>query len=106
MKIIFFVFVSMALVGNASAIELVCKGREPRMQNQKPIYVDCSSRKDVIDILGAAWRELRKQGIGGSTENMCWKPYQKAQEIHPSIRLDNIAPTFFVQCNMALQYVK
>ena len=93
-------------VSNTYAIQLVCKGQQPQMQNQKPIYVDCSNRKEVIDMLGAAWGELRKQSIGGSTEDMCWKPYQKAKEMHPSIPFDGIASTFFMQCNMALQYVK
>lgn len=93
-------------VSNAQAAQLVCKGQQPQMQNQKPIYVDCSNRKEVIDMLGAAWRELRKQSIGGSTEDLCWDPYKRAKEIHPSISFDGIAPTFFMQCNIALQYVK
>jgi hypothetical protein len=106
MRKIFIVFASMLLTSNVFAMELVCKGQQPRMQNQRVIYVDCSNRKEVIDILGAAWRELRKQQIGGSTEDMCWKPFQRAKEMHPSIQFDGIAPTFFMQCNMALQYVK
>ena len=48
---------------------------------------------------------LRKERIGGSTEDMCWKPYQRAIEMPPSISFAQVAPTFFVQCNMALQYV-
>ena len=106
MKKLFIVFASMLLTGNVFAVELICKGQQPRMQNQRPIYVDCSNRKEVIDTLGAAWSTLRKQGIGGSTENMCWDPYNRAKEMHPSIQFDNIASTFFIQCNMALQYVK
>ena len=106
MKKLFLVLSLAFTVSNTFAVQLVCKGQQPQMQNQKPIYVDCTNRKEVIDMLGAAWSELRKQRIGGSTEDMCWKPYQKAKEMHPSIPFDNIASTFFMQCNMALQYVK
>lgn len=106
MKKIFLVFASLLFISNVSAVQLVCKGYQPQMQDQKPIYVDCSNRKTVIDVLGASWSTLRKQGIGGSTEDMCWDPYNRAKEMHPSIPFDNIAPTFFMQCNMALQYIK
>ena len=105
MKKLLIVFASMLLTSNVFAVQLVCKGQQPQMQNQNSIFVDCSNRKEVIDMLGAAWSELRKQGIGGSTEDMCWKPYQRAKEMHPSIQFDGIAQTFFMQCNMALQYV-
>lgn len=89
----------------AAGYELVCKGSAPTSAN-KAIVVDCSDRAKVIDTLGAAWQEVRANRIGGSTEDMCWKPYQKAKEIHPSIPMTGIAPTFFAQCNMALQYAK
>ena len=106
MRKIFIVFASLLFASNVFAVQLVCKGYQPQMQNQKPIYVDCTNRKAVIDRLSSAWSTLRKQGIGGSTEDMCWDPYNRAKEMHPSIRFDNIASTFFMQCNMALQYVK
>jgi hypothetical protein len=106
MKKILLVLASFLISSNVFAVQLVCNGQQPQMQNQKPIYVDCSNRKAVIDILGAAWQELRQQRIGGSTEDMCWKPYQRAEAMHPSIPFDGIAETFFMQCNMALQYVK
>ena len=93
-------------VPSAFAIELVCKGHQPQARNQRVIQVDCADRKKVIDALSAAWMTLRKEKIGGSTENMCWEPYNRAKEIHPSIQMSNIAPTFFMQCNMALQYIK
>jgi len=85
--------------------ELVCQGAAPTSAN-KAIVVDCTDRIKVIDTLGAAWQEVRANRIGGSTEDMCWKPYQKAKTIHPSIPMTGIAQTFFAQCNMALQYVK
>ena len=106
MKKLFIVFASIVLTSNVFAVQLVCQGQQPQMQNQKPLYVDCSNRKEVIDMLGAAWSELRKQSIGGRTEDMCWQPYQRAKEMHPSIQFDGIAQTFFMQCNQALQYVK
>ena len=91
---------------NAVATELVCEGSQARDPGQKPVFVNCKDRKAVIDMLGSAWRTLRQQGIGGSMEDMCWSPFNKAKEIHPSIDMQGIAPTFFMQCNMALQYVK
>ncbi|MEO0048641.1 MAG: hypothetical protein RLZZ410_1600 [Pseudomonadota bacterium] len=96
----------MTLCFSAQALELVCKGYQPRASNQRPIYVDCSDRKAVIDSLGAAWSTLHKERIGGQTEDMCWRPYNRAKEMHPSIQFNNIAPTFFMECNMAMQYVK
>ncbi len=62
----------------ASALELVCKGSQPRDPQQRKVTVDCSNRKEVIDALSAAWRTLRQERIGGSTEDMCWKPYNRA----------------------------
>ena len=102
-------FISIGLVImslNSQAVELICKGDQSRMQNQRPYYVDCTNRKEVIDALGSAWRTLRHEKIGGSTEDMCWKPFQKAEGLHPSIQMNGIAQSFFMQCNMALQYVK
>ena len=102
-------FLSLVLIAFASpasaGYELICKGSQPTSAN-KPISVDCNDRKQVVDTLGAAWREVRANSIGGSTEDMCWKPYQRAKELHPSISMNGIAQTFFTQCNMALQYVK
>jgi hypothetical protein len=106
MKQFYFSALVFCTLTSAQAVELVCRGDSPRNPQQRAITVDCSDRKAVIDTLGAAWQTLRKQGIGGSTENMCWDPYQTAQEMHPSISFNGIAQTFFMQCNMALQYVK
>jgi len=94
------------LASNLLAVELLCKGEQSRMQNQRPYLVDCSNRKEVIDALGGAWRSLRNERIGGATEDLCWRPFQQAQDLHPSIQMNGIAQTFFAQCNMALQYVK
>lgn len=90
----------------AHAVELVCKGYQPQGNQQRTIYIDCTNRKAVIDALGGAWRTLRQERIRGTTEDMCWKPYKRAEELHPSIPFDNIATTFFMECNMALQFVK
>ena len=108
MKIVLPVLSAMLILSASPAMagyELICKGSSPTSAN-KPIVVDCSNRKQVVDTLGAAWREVRANSIGGSTEDMCWKPYQRAKDLHPSISMDGIAQTFFAQCNMALQYVK
>lgn len=93
-------------LSNVNAIELVCVGHQAQASNQRTIQVDCSDRKKVIDTLHSAWVTLRKERIGGNTEDMCWKPYNTARDIHPSIAMNNIAPTFLMQCNMALQYIK
>ena len=94
------------LCTNAQAgYELVCKGQQQRSQN-KAIVIDCSDRQAVVESLKRGWMTLRSQGIGGSTEDLCWKPYNSAKDIHPSINMSSIAPTFFLQCNMALQYLK
>ena len=105
-KLLYAVLLAVLTMGNSFAVELVCNGRRPENPQQRTIFVDCSNRKAVIDMLGSAWSTLRKQGIGGHTEDFCWKAYQKAKELHPSIEFDDIAPTFFMQCNMALEYVK
>ena len=97
---------TIALCTNAYAgFELVCKGQQQQSQN-KAIVVDCNDRQAVVDSLKRSWMILRAQGIGGSTEDLCWKPYNTAKDVHPSISMLNIAPTFFLQCNMALQYAK
>ena len=91
---------------NVNSLELLCNGEKPRLQNQKQIFVNCSNRKEVIDILGWGWQKLREQGIAGVTEDKYQKPYNRAKELHPSITFDGIAQTFLMECNMALQYVK
>ena len=91
---------------SANSIELVCKGQQQRDGNQRAIMVDCADRKEVIEYLESAWRLLRKERIGGQMEDMCWKPFQQAEKMHPSIPFSGIAPTFFAQCNMGLAYVK
>ena len=105
-KILIFLALVFCLSGESLAIELVCKGSQQRDPSQRMVQVDCTDRQDVVGKLGAAWQTLRKQGIGGSSEDMCWKPFNRVKELHPSISMDGIASTFLMQCNMALQYVK
>ena len=90
---------------NSNAAEIVCNGYQAK-SGQRVVTIDCSNRAQVINALETAWVELVEARIGGATENMCWKPYVRATEIHPSISFDGIAPTFLAQCNMAYQYVK
>ena len=106
MKNFFLIVMIIFLSENVNSLELLCNGEKPRLQNQKQIFVNCSNRKEVISILGWGWQKLRQQGIAGVTEDMCWKPYNRAKELHPSIPFDGIAQTFLIECNMALQYVK
>lgn len=106
MKKLFIVVFPMMLASNVLAVELVCKGWPTKYQNQKPIYVDCSNRKEVIDTLGRAWQSVKGQHIGVSDENDCWQPYQKAKDLNPRIQIDGIANSLFMQCNIALKNVK
>jgi hypothetical protein len=96
---------SICIFCDSLAVELVCKGEQQNDPSQKMVQVDCTNRKAVIDVLGSAWRTLRKEGIGGSTEDMCWRPFNRAKELHPSISMNGIASTFLAECNMALQYI-
>ena len=88
-----------------AGVELVCKGRQPQ-SNNRPVYVNCSDRKEFVETLGAAWRTLRKNYIGGITEDLCWEAYNDAKDIHPSISFNNISDSFLMRCNMGLAYVK
>ena len=89
-----------------AGLELVCEGYR-QQTNHKPVRVDCSNRKSVVDMLGAAWQELRGNGIGGSLEDMCWDSYQDARKLHPAIGMrPDIATTFFARCNMGLGYLQ
>ena len=85
--------------------ELVCKGHQAQ-SNNKAVYVNCSDRKEFVETLGAAWRTLRKNSIGGTTEDLCWEAYKDARDMHPSISFDNISDSFLMRCNMGLAYVK
>ena len=105
MKNFFLILMIIFLSKNVNSLELLC-GEKPKLQNQKQIFVNCSNRKEVIDILGWSWQKLRQQGIAGVTEDMCYKPFKRAKELHPSIPFDGIAQTFLMECNMALQYIK
>ena len=102
-----FILLSAAMSTSLSAhagFELVCKGRQARSQH-KVVWVDCANRKDFVEKLGAGWRTLRKESIGGSMENMCWEAYKQAKDMHPSISFDNISDSFLTRCNMGLAYV-
>jgi len=104
LKSLFFLFcLSFALNANAG-IELVCKGGQARTDH-RTVFVDCENRIEFIDMLGAAWRELRKNRIGGNMEDMCWKAYSQAKDMHPSISFSNISDSFLMRCNMGLAYV-
>ncbi len=101
LTLLFFLFASNAYAG----LELVCKGRQPT-SNNKPVYVNCSERKAFVDALGSAWRTLRQNSIGGTTEDLCWQAYQQAKDMHPSISFENISDSFTARCNMGLAYIK
>jgi hypothetical protein len=84
--------------------ELVCEGAQPRSQH-KAVTVDCSNRRDFVEKLGAAWQTIRRSQIAGSVEDVCWKAYNQAKSMHPSISFENISDSFLARCNMGLSYV-
>lgn len=96
----------MVLNTSVNALELVCKGSQQRRPQQHPIYVDCSSRKAVVDILRQAGNTVDSEGYSGAIGKLCWQSYKTAMEMHPQMDFRRVAPTLFAQCNAALQYVK
>jgi hypothetical protein len=106
MKRIIFLVWLLTVAFSSNAIELVCKGQQQRDGNQRAIMVDCTKRIEVIEYLQSAWQLLRKERIRGELEDLCWKGFQQAEDMHPSIQFNMIAVTFFAQCNMGLAYVK
>lgn len=70
------------------------------------IFVDCSSRQDVLRGIGLGWKLMREQGIRGGVEDLCYRPYSQLQELHPSISMRGIAQTFIMQCNLGLRYLE
>ena len=87
-----------------AGIELVCKGSGSN-SSHRIVYVDCSNRRDFVEKLGAAWRTLRQNSIGGTIENLCWEAYNQARDMHPSISFENISDSFLMRCNMGLEHV-
>jgi len=87
------------------AIELVCSGQEASYGRTRS-EVDCSTRFAVVESLKQAWFTLRQNNIGGSLEDMCWDAYNDAKDLHPSISFEGITDSFFIRCNMGLEYVE
>jgi hypothetical protein len=85
-KILIFILLFLISKNLLAADELVCKGRQAEVNN-RAIYVNCSDRKEFVQSLGAAWHALRKNFIGGTLEDLCWKAYNEAKDTHPSISL-------------------
>ena len=91
---------------SVNALELVCNGSQQRRPQQHPIYVDCSSRKAVVNILKQAGNTVDAEGYSGAIGRLCWQSYKTATEMHPQMDFRRVAPTLFAQCNAALQYIK
>lgn len=87
------------------ATELVCSGQEAS-DGKTSLEVDCSTRFVVVESLKQAWLTLRQNNIGGSLEDMCWDAYNDAKDLHPSISFEGITDSFFIRCNMGLEYVE
>ena len=115
MKNFYLVFVSMLFVSNASALQLVCKGKQLnnyQLRDQRIVYMDCSNKTAVVDMLGAAWNEQRKQRLSGNasidrwSEETCWKMYKDAKDSPPHFSVDMLVTHYVTQCNIALLNVK
>jgi hypothetical protein len=88
-----------------AATELVCIGQQASY-GRTSIEVDCSNRFAVVESLKRAWLTLRQNNIGGTLEDMCWDAFNGAKDLHPSISFEGITDSFFVRCNMGLEYVE
>ena len=104
-KLLVSFWLSLILVSPVHAgYELVCEGYRPQTNNQA-VYIDCNNRNAVVDILKTAWMEIRNN-MGGSVEDVCWRGYNQAKDLHPALGMDaGMANTFFMQCNMGLGYL-
>ena len=88
------------------AAELHCATTAPRDPRQRAIVVDCSNAEDVAEKLLNAWQQLRDANLGLVFEDMCWRPYKQAQNIHPVIDPRDWSPGFLSRCNTALRYIR
>ena len=70
------------------------------------VEIDCSDRQNFSKRRDGAWQLLRKGSIGGYMEDLRWKVYQQAKDIHPSTSFDNIFESFLARGNMGLDNVK
>jgi hypothetical protein len=82
-----------------------CNNAQPNM-GVNTIFVDCSSRRDVLRGIGIGWKLMREQGIRGGVEDLCYRPYSQLQKLHPAISMRGIAQTFIMQCNSGLRYLE
>ena len=88
-----------------AATELVCIGQQASY-GRTSVEVDCSNRFAVVESLKRAWLTLRQNNIGGTLEDMCWDAFNDAKDLHPSISFEGITDSFFMRCNMGLEYVE
>jgi hypothetical protein len=102
-KIVAMLLLAMSANANA-ALELVCEG-QGASYGKRAVSVDCDDRRDVVGTLKSAWLTLRQNSIGGDIENMCFEAYMDAKDLHPSIGFRGITHSFFIRCNMGLEYV-
>jgi hypothetical protein len=100
----------LGLVLNSSNInagyELACEGYPPPNSGHKLLSIDCNNRKIFIGMLKDSWLSLRRGGIGGTLENLCYEAYTDAKELHPSISFLSVSESFLMRCNMGLAYLQ
>lgn len=85
--------------------ELVCEGRNPQ-SNYRTISVNCSDRNEFLEALRTSWQLMRRSGVGGAMENLCWEAYNDARDLHPSVSFSSISDAFLMRCNMGLEYAR
>ena len=86
--------------------ELACEGYPPPNSPHKLLSIDCNNRKIFIGTLKDSWLLLRRGGIGGTLENLCYEAYTDAKELHPSISFLSVSESFLMRCNMGLAYLQ
>jgi hypothetical protein len=102
----YFFVLLLACMSNAYAFELVCKGQSLRNGEQRPIYVNCDSKEDIVKFLGAATDFLSKKDAPFAQQQNCLNPYQQAKSMDQS-QISALAKGGYLQmCNDGLSNYK
>jgi hypothetical protein len=104
MKYVFLLL--LACISNTYAFELVCKGDAPRDAQQRPVYLNCDSKEDIVKFLGGATDFLAKKDAPGWQQQNCLNPYQQAKSMD-SLQITALAKGGYLQmCNDGLRNFK
>jgi len=106
MKKILLILASFLISNNVFAVQLVCNGQQPLKQNQKPIFVDCSRRDEVLSALSAASKFVQEKKGYKKPMGACNTQFESTLTMsdHSFYNLAKNAPhTLFAACNTVLQ---